>query len=119
MRNIESKKELYIGETTSASGRFRQHLIDKEARRNGRQNLESIRFIFDDQFNKCAILDIEQTLIQMFMADQTYVLQNRNGGQSCKHDYYQRALYQAKVESAHKDLITQNLHPPNLCHFTA
>jgi DUF2075 family protein len=34
----------------------------------------------------------------MFLADQKYELQNRNGGQSCKHDYYQRALYQAKVD---------------------
>lgn len=101
-----TKKELYIGETTSASGRFRQHLNDKEARRRGRHTLESIRFIFDDQFNKSAILDIEQTLIQMFMADQKYVLQNRNGGQSCKHNYYQRALYQAKVDEIWSQLKT-------------
>ena len=85
--------DLYVGETTSAGGRFQQHLNNPD-----RSNLETIRFIFDDQFNKSAILDIEQTLIQMFMADRKFVLQNKNGGQSCKHDYYQRALYQAKVD---------------------
>lgn len=90
---INNKNELYVGETTSAGGRFYQHLNNPE-----RKNLKKIRIVFDDQFNKSAILDIEQTLIQMFLADQKYELQNRNGGQSCKHDYYQRALYQAKVD---------------------
>lgn len=90
---INNKSELYVGETTSAGGRFYQHLNNPE-----RKNLKKIRIVFDDQFNKSAILDIEQTLIQMFLADQKYELQNRNGGQSCKHDYYQRALYQAKVD---------------------
>ena len=94
-----SKSELYVGETTSAGGRFQQHLNNPE-----RRNLDTIRFVFDDQFNKSAILDIEQTLIQMFMADQKFVLQNRNGGQSCKHDYYQRALYQAKVDEIWNEL---------------
>ena len=90
---INNKNELYVGETTSAGGRFYQHLNNPE-----RKKLKKIRIVFDDQFNKSAILDIEQTLIQMFLADQKYELQNRNGGQSCKHDYYQRALYQAKVD---------------------
>ena len=94
-----NKSELYVGETTSAGGRFLQHLNNPD-----RRNLDTIRFIFDDQFNKSAILDIEQTLIQMFMADQKFVLQNRNGGQSCKHDYYQRALYQAKVDEIWNEL---------------
>ena len=94
-----NRSELYVGETTSAGGRFQQHLNNPE-----RRNLDTIRFVFDDQFNKSAILDIEQTLIQMFMADQKFVLQNRNGGQSCKHDYYQRALYQAKVDEIWNEL---------------
>lgn len=94
-----NRSELYVGETTSAGGRFQQHLNNPE-----RHNLDTIRFVFDDQFNKSAILDIEQTLIQMFMADQKFVLQNRNGGQSCKHDYYQRALYQAKVDEIWNEL---------------
>jgi DUF2075 family protein/predicted GIY-YIG superfamily endonuclease len=88
-----NKSELYIGETTSAGGRFQQHLNNPE-----RKNLDTIRFVFDDHFNKSAILDIEQTLIQMFMADQKFILQNKNGGQSCKHDYYQRAMYQSMVD---------------------
>ena len=97
--NKPTKRELYVGETTSAGGRFQQHLSNSE-----RLKLDTIRFVFDDQFNKSAILDIEQTLIQMFLADQKFTLQNRNGGQSCKHDYYQRALYQAKVDEIWNEL---------------
>ena len=96
---INNKNELYVGETTSAGGRFYQHLNNPE-----RKKLKKIRIVFDDQFNKSAILDIEQTLIQMFLADQKFVLQNRNGGQSCKHDYYQRALYQRKVDDIWNEL---------------
>ena len=94
-----NRSELYVGETTSAGGRFQQHLSNPE-----RRSLDTIRFVFDDHFNKSAILDIEQTLIQMFMADQKFILQNRNGGQSCKHDYYQRAMYQAKVDQIWNEL---------------
>ena len=101
---IDNDKQLYVGETTSAGGRFNQHLNNPE-----RKSLINIRFIFDDQFNKSAILDIEQTLIQMFLADQKYKLQNKNGGQSCKHDYYQRALYQSKVDEIWNELKRHNI----------
>ena len=53
-----AKRELYIGETTSASGRFKQHLIDKVAKKKDRHKLDRIRFIFDDQFNKSADSDV-------------------------------------------------------------
>ena len=102
--NDPTRSELYVGETTSASGRFQQHLSNHE-----RDNLDTIRFVFDDQFNKSAILDIEQTLIQMFSADQKFILQNKNGGQSCKHDYYQRALYTKKIDVIWDKLYSQKL----------
>lgn len=96
--------ELYVGETTSAGNRFQQHLGNK-----ARKKLNTIRFIFNEEFNKSAILDIEQTLIQMFMADQKFVLQNKNGGQSCKHDYYQRVKYQNMVETIWDHLYKESL----------
>lgn len=101
---IDNDEQLYVGETTSAGGRFNQHLNNPE-----RESLINIHFIFDNQFNKSAILDIEQTLIQMFLADQKYKLQNKNGGQSCKHDYYQRALYQSKVDEIWDELKKRNM----------
>ena len=53
---INNKNELYVGETTSAGGRYYQHLNNPE-----RKKMKKIRIVFDDKFNKSAILDIEQT----------------------------------------------------------
>lgn len=85
---INNSKELYIGETQNIYNRFEQHLKNDE-----RKELNKIKIIFDKSFNKSATLDIEQSLIQLFAADNKYKLQNLNGGQSAKHNYYQREKY--------------------------
>lgn len=96
---IHSDSELYIGETQNAFNRFEQHL-----RNNDRKNLKTIDIIFDDEFNKSAILDIEQSLIQLCGADKKFKLQNLNGGQSEKHNYYQREKYINKLEQIWEEL---------------
>ena len=96
---IHNDKELYIGETQNAYKRFEQHLKNPE-----RQNLKRISIIFDEEYNKSAVLDIEQTLIQLCGADNKYKLQNLNGGQSEKHNYYQREKYINKIEQIWKRL---------------
>ena len=90
---IHNDKELYIGETQNVYNRVDQHLKNPD-----RKNLKSIKVIFDEEFNKSAILDLEQRLIQLCVADAKYKLQNANGGQSEKHDYYQREKYVNKLE---------------------
>lgn len=96
---IHNDKELYIGETQNAYKRFDQHLKNPE-----RKKLKTINIIFDEEYNKSAVLDIEQTLIQLYGADNKYVLQNLNGGQSEKHNYYQREKYVNKIEQIWKKL---------------
>lgn len=96
---IHNDSELYIGETQNAFNRFEQHL-----RNNDRKNLKTIDIIFDDEFNKSAILDIEQSLIQLCGADKKFKLQNLNGGQSEKHNYYQREKYINKLEQIWEEL---------------
>ena len=96
---IHNDKELYIGETQNAYNRFEQHLKNPE-----RKDLKTINIIFDDEFNKSAILDIEQQLIQLCGADNKYKLQNLNGGQSEKHNYYQREKYINKLEHIWNEL---------------
>lgn len=105
--------ELYVGETTSAYVRYGQHAANKE-----RRKLNTIEIIFDDRFNKSAILDIEQSLIQLFEADsamlsekgsKAFKLQNKNGGQSNRHDYYDRARYQTEVELIWDELRKRSL----------
>lgn len=89
---IANDKSIYIGETSNAFERMSQHLVNPE-----RAKLKQFHILFDDEFNKSAILDIENSLIQLVSADNKYELQNRNGGQSQKHDYYQRQKYQDKL----------------------
>ncbi len=101
---IHNDKELYIGETQNAYNRFEQHLQNPK-----RKNLKEMRIIFDEEFNKSAVLDIEQSLIQLCVADGKYKLQNMNGGQSAKHNYYQREKYVNKLSQIWKELIKKNM----------
>ena len=80
--------------------------------------MDTIEIIFDDTFHKSAILDIEQSLIQLMEADNaiqkekklhSYALQNKNGGQSNQHDYYNRSIYQTQLEIIWADLIRMGL----------
>jgi DUF2075 family protein len=106
---LEDGAQMYIGETMSATNRFRQHLDNPV-----REKLKSAHLITDDEFNKSATLDIESQLIQYIAADQKFRLQNGNGGLA-NHEYFDREKYQAKFEIiwqelqkmglAHKDLI--------------
>ena len=96
---INNDKELYIGETSNLCNRFKQHLENVE-----RKRLSALNVIYDDEFNKSAILDIEQTLIQLCGADNKFRLQNLNSGQSARHNYYQREKYINKIDTIWKKL---------------
>lgn len=115
---IHNSNELYIGETTSAYVRYGQHADRNGKYYNERKRLNKIEIIFDDTFNKSAILDIEQSLIQMFEVDgsiqrsrklHSFSLQNKNGGQSNQHDYYNRCVFQSQIESIWNDLRKKGL----------
>lgn len=96
---IYNEGEAYIGETCSLINRFSQHLSNPV-----RGRLRFISIIIDDEFNKSATLDIEQSLIQLFGAEGRYSLQNLNSGQSVKHDYYQREMYVNKLPTIWREL---------------
>ena len=111
---IYNDSEVYVGETTSAYVRYGQHASENGKYFNDRRRLNRISIIFDDLFNKSAILDIEQNLIHLLEADAAIQeengghgrkLQNRNAGQSYAHDYYNRTIYQAKVEEVWNRLL--------------
>src|SRR5699024_6983979 len=57
---LNSKKEIYIGETRSALARLRQHHQNAEKRR-----LDKLLVIIDKTFNKSAALDLESYLIRL------------------------------------------------------
>ena len=98
-----SDKNLYVGESTSASQRMMDHVRNQD-----RDCFNEVKIIFDPTYNKSAVLDIEQTLINLFVADGQYKLQNANEGQSDAHDYYDRAYYQKLVQEIWDQLKSTN-----------
>ncbi|MBR5056459.1 MAG: DUF2075 domain-containing protein, partial [Bacteroidales bacterium] len=93
------EKLLYIGESTSASRRMKEHFSSSNKNFGERIKLNVADIVFDETFNKSAILDIEQELIRMFGADSSnYTLQNRNDGQSTQHQYFQRDSYYTSLK---------------------
>lgn len=69
---IHNDKELYIGETQNVFNRMEQHLKNPD-----RKSLKAINIIFDDEFNKSAILDIEivkKELWLLWVKDVIFVL---------------------------------------------
>ncbi|MGZ6005229.1 MAG: DNA/RNA helicase domain-containing protein [Candidatus Saccharimonadales bacterium] len=105
---LEDGHEMYIGETVSASSRFKQHYEKLERRKLSRAHL-----IADEEYNKSAALDIESSLIQFMAADEKYVLQNGNLGLS-DHSYYDRQKYTAKFEVIWQDLQEKGLAQKDL-----
>ena len=101
---INNESEIYIGETSNLYNRFKQHRDNPS-----RKKLKTLHVIYDDEFNKSAILDIEQYLIQYIGADNKYKLQNLNSGQSSRHNYYQRTMYLDKLDSIWEKLTAKKL----------
>ena len=108
---IENKKELYVGETTSAFSRSNQHYDNPE-----RKKLERIHLISDEEYNKSATLDIESWLIQYISAEGSYLLQNGNEGLK-NHNYFDKEKYKAKFEIIWKKLQEMNLVKNDLVHI--
>ncbi|WP_440312598.1 GIY-YIG nuclease family protein [Leucobacter chromiireducens] len=61
---MSNDREVYVGESLNAEGRMRQHLDSPEKR-----ELEWVRVVLDETFNKSACLDLESFLIRMFSGD--------------------------------------------------
>lgn len=95
-------KEAYIGESTNAINRMKNHLANED-----RLKLKDLLIISCDKFNKSAVLDIESNLIQYMASDGTYALQNGNAG-LVDHNYYQRDQYKKLFENVWEHLRTEN-----------
>lgn len=84
---LETSKIAYVGETTSAIRRMKDHLKNPE-----RDVFDNAYLIHDETFNKSATLDIESRLIEYIWADAKYDLQNNNRGLR-NHNYYEKKRY--------------------------
>ncbi len=99
----DSKKIAYVGESTNASSRIKNHLANPE-----RCRLNKISIIGSDKFNKSATLDIESNLIQYITAEGTFVLQNGNYG-LINHNYYQQDLYKNLFKEVWNKLVEKKI----------
>jgi DUF2075 family protein len=99
----DSIKLAYVGESTNASSRIKNHLANPE-----RCKLDKISIIGSDKFNKSATLDIESNLIQYITAEGTYNLQNGNYG-LVNHNYYQKDLYKNLFKEVWNKLLEKKI----------
>ena len=84
---------------------MKEHFSSSNKNFGERIKLNEADIVFDETFNKSAILDIEQELIRMFGADSSnYILQNRNDGQSTQHQYYERDSYYSSLKEIWNEL---------------
>lgn len=102
---LNNEKAVYVGETTRALGRLRQHLDDP---RKQSMSFTHARVIVDDWFNKSACLDLESHLVRLFHGDGKYRVENRNAGQ-VDQDYYQRSSYASRFEAIFNELRAEGL----------
>jgi len=100
---IENGKELYVGETTRAPKRTRDHLNN-----TARAHLKNIHIITDEESNMSATKDIESSLIEYFIGDNKFTLQNKSRGLE-NHNYFNREMYQGKFDNLWKELQKRGL----------
>ncbi len=96
---IDGKRNIYVGESTRARARFRQHLEDPE-----KASLRTIRVVLNEEFNKSACLDLESRLISWLHADGKYRPINRNDGQQSSGYFEQHTRYQGIFDQVFSEL---------------
>jgi DUF2075 family protein len=102
---LSGAQEAYVGETSSAFQRIGNHLGNPVRTKA----LDTAYIFFNDYFNKSAILDIENMLIEHMQADGKFELQNLNEGQSKMHNYYQRAFYKDVFNNIWSQMLSKRI----------
>ncbi len=100
----ETKRIAYVGESTNAASRIKNHLANSKKS----TVFNKISIIGSDKFNKSATLDIESNLIQYITSEGTYQLQNGNHG-LINHNYYQQDLYKDLFKEVWNKLIEKKI----------
>jgi hypothetical protein len=86
--NEKERPSAYIGQTVQATRRLTNHIEDKR-----RTSLSRSILIGHKKFNQSATYNIESNLINYFIADNHYQLQNVSQTRSREmHNYYQKAF---------------------------
>ena len=101
---LNGHKEAYIGETVYFKKRMKAHL-------KVRKNLSEINLIKHEKFNRSATFHLETKLINYFLGDEKYILQNKSKTQNdFTHNYYEKPYYDDEVfKEVWKMLLAQKL----------
>lgn len=106
---INNAQAVYVGETRNAQARMEQHL-----KSDVKKNLDVVRIVLDDTFNKSVCLDLESYLIQLFSGDGKYKVLNANAGIT-NADYFDRETYKRTFDGLvdhlrlHENLFDQTI----------
>ncbi|PZF56522.1 AAA family ATPase [Curtobacterium sp. MCSS17_008] len=105
---LDDGKRVYVGETSNAAVRMRQHLDSPE-----RGTLKAVRLVLDDTFNKSVCLDLESQLIALLAADEKFTVLNSNKG-IVDADYYDRTRYRDTFQEIFDELRKQDVFTRSL-----
>ena len=100
----EGLSKAYIGESTNASPRLKNHLANPKKA----ELFQTVNIIGSDKFNKSATLDLESRLIQYINAEGTFTTENLNLGLQ-NHNYYQQHLYKNLFYTVWQKLIEKKI----------
>lgn len=103
---LNGNKEAYIGETVYFKNRMKAHIKSPD-----RKNLDRINMIKHEQFNRSATFHLETKLINYFLGDEKYTLQNKSKtANDFTHNYYNKPFYDQELfEELWKKLHEQKL----------
>lgn len=91
--NDTKKPQVYIGQTVQVNNRMRDHLKNPK-----RKKLSDALFIGHQHFNQSATYNLETNLINHFIGDEKFKLQNVSQTRRVQmHAYYQKPYYDEKL----------------------
>lgn len=90
---LNNNTTVYIGETVAFKNRMKSHLNNIE-----RKKLEKMTLIIHEEFHRSATYNIETKLINYFLGDERYKLQNKSQtAQSVTHNYHNKEFYDKEI----------------------
>ena len=90
---LNNDTTVYIGETVAVKNRMKDHLNNQE-----RKALNKMSVIMHEKFNRSATYNIETKLINYFLADERYKLQNKSQTvKSVTHNYYDKKFFNEEL----------------------
>lgn len=103
---LNNDTSVYIGETVAVRNRMRDHLNNRE-----RKSLTKMSLIIHERFNRSATYNIETKLINYFLADERYKLQNKSQtSNSVTHNYYEKKFYNEELfDSIWDELLSRDI----------